>query len=333
MYSVAGSMLRDIIKQNGQDILNDVPKLEEEFRKRQCNEKVLYQILLMIKCSNLNRYIPQIATGISMIDINNIVSCAEKETGLSKKTIKTVLTCIFYGLSLPTELETVVFPTERGFESRDVVMAEFAGYDAQLKEIEKAIMERNNEQIVAYAQDLEKMAKSGHPEALYLKGYCYYCGVGTEENFSSALQCLEAAAVGGSIRANALLGDIYFMDYTRPDYNLAFKHYTVIGSVALSETRQQRVRVILEQKDTNKVDMFLIALLWIMTLVFNICLGKGSFSYDGASHWVSASFSIFFNTFFVGIGAYCIIKERYNSIKWVIPCIMVATLFGAMIVL
>jgi len=333
VYRFTGEILRSIIKEKGLEILNDTQALEAQLKEKHCDEKTLYQVLLVIKVSNFNRYIPQIRTGISMVDINNIVSCTEKETGFSKKTIKAVLSSIFYGLSLPTALESVVLPADKGEIIKDVALIEFEQYESKLKEIDRAINERDNEKIVEYAADLELMAKAGHPEALYLKGLCYYCGIGTEENFHEAQRYLQTAAKGGSIRANALLGDLYFNERTLPDYDRAFKHYTVIGAVAFSPKRQKNVQIILQQKDTNVVDVGLSVALWVVMLIFNIMLGSGTFSFDGASHWITAIISIVLSTAVLAFGVLDFLRTKYNSVKWIVPCMAVVTMLFAMIAL
>lgn len=329
-YNTAGTILRAIIKENGQDILKDVDKLYDALRDKKCDNTIAYQILLVIKSSNISRYFSQFATGISMVDVNNIIASAEKETGLSKKSIKSIVSCIFYGLSLPTTLSTVIIPTDDDYQVRDSATGEFFKYGNALSIITKAINDADVSVFKEHADELEQMSRAGHPTAHYLKGLCYYKGFCTEQDNKKAMHYLKLAAKGGNVNANAMLGDLYFNDdEVLFHYDLAFEHYTVIGAVGLSKKRQQNVKVILEQKKVNFLDLSFAIILWIIALVFNILLGSGVFSIDSANHWVCASFSIAFSTIFVALSALNLFAKKFNSIKWVIPCIVFVTMLFA----
>ena len=328
---MAGNCLRKIIAERGPEILKDCAALGVELKKTNCNEAVYYQILLLLKVSNLTQYIPQISTGISMIDINNIVSCAEKQTGLSKKTIKMVLSAIFFGLSLPSSLEHVVFPKDKTYAFRDSVMDDLQKYDAKLREIHNYILLDRIKEFMELVPILDTAVRAGHPEALYLKGLCFYKGFGTEEKLEDARYYLSLAAKNGSVRAHALLGDIYFEDPYFPDYDAAFKQYTIIGAVPLSEKRQKSVAVILQQKKTNIIDLGLASALWVLILVFSLLMGGGTFSYDFAPHWGGAICAIIFSTLVLVAGVLSFVYKKYNSIKWVIPVMMLIALLFAKI--
>lgn len=325
--------LRDLIRDHGVEVLGDLPGLETKLKEKQCNNKIIYQILLLLNSSNVNRYIPQIQTGISMIDINNMVAVAEKETGLSKQTIKSLLSCILYGLSLPTAIESIVIPTASGgYAGQDKAILDFADYNREMQIIESAIEQKAEGRVAEYADKLEAMAKAGHPEALYLKGVCYQEGIGTEADTGLALYYLKAAAHNGSNRANARLGDWYF-ESNMPNYTKAFDYYTVIGATALSKKRRENLKIILWQKHTNLFVVIYAALLLIALTVFNVCIGNGTFSANGEPHWACAILSMVLTTAFFGAGVWSFIKAKYNSLKWILPAMMVPFALLALIAL
>ena len=331
MYTAAGVILRNIIKEAGADILNDIPALQQALIAKKCNETAMYQLLLLLQSSSMSRYIPQVTTGISMIDINNIVTNAQRNTGLSKKTIQSVLSAVFYGLSLPTALESVVIPEENnGQTMADKAIVEWEEYEKPLDEIEKAIGSNDEKTLVEMAPTLEKAMRAGIADAQYLKGICHYNGIGAPKDPALAKRYLTLAADNGCVRASAVLGDIHF---AARRYTKAFEYYTVIGAIAISKPRQNNVRVILEQQTVNRKSLLMSGITWALLLVFNILFGSGTFSAGGDMHWVCASFSILLTTLGLAAGVYSLTIRKYDGIKWVIPVMVAVTLLFTLIAL
>ncbi len=331
-YKNAGKLLRALVQEHGQDVLNTPPDLYALLLQKQCHPTVAMQIALVIEASTVRRYFSQAATGISMIDVNNIVASAESGTGLSKLAIKNTLTCIFYGLSLPTDLSTVYIPTgENGHEPKVTVTADLYQYSTALQQITKAIETNDEKLLMGYRNDFSAMCQAGHPKALYLQGLCYYRGIGTEQNITKAGQYLRAAHAGGELAATSLLGDLLFEDPSC--YDEAYSYYTVIGATALSKERQKNLKVILAQHRLNLYDMAFAVVMWALALVFNILLGTGAFSVDGASHWVWAGISIGVSTLVAALAGVYFALTKYNSIKWAIPAIAVVTMLFAVLAL
>lgn len=332
-YKAAGIALRELIRDHGTEVLGDLTALEAKLKEKQCQDAVIYQLLLLLQAGNVQRYIPQVKTGISMIDINNIVTVAEQETGLSKSAITALLSALLYGLSLPTTIESVVIPTDgHDYARRDLAFADYADYVRELQLLEQAVEQKAEGRVAEHAKALDTMARAGHPEALYLKGVCYEEGIATEPDTGKALHYFKAAAENGSNRANARLGDHYF-EATVPHYTKAFSYYTVIGATALSPERRDNLKAILGQKNSNVFVMAFAAVLLALLTALNIAMGSGAFSADDAPHWVCAVISMVLNFGVFGVGVWSFIAAKYNSLKWIAPAMIVPFALLALIAL
>ncbi|MBQ3075926.1 MAG: sel1 repeat family protein [Clostridia bacterium] len=327
-----GDLIRRIIQENGKEILMDTLSFSQKFLEKGGDPTVSKQLSLIVEAGNIRNYLAQTETGISLIDVNNIISCSEKATGLNRKIVKDLVSDLLHGLSMPTQLERVVLPTSKGYQLQDISFTAFGDCEKDLEEIGKLLEKKDMEGYAQYAQRLEDLAGAGHPEALYLKGICFYEGIGTQKNSSAALPFFRAAAYSGHLKAQAMLGD-YYAQLGYPLNTKAFGYYTALGSTALSDQRKKRVSAILNQEKTNFTTLIGGGVFLFLILVFNILLGAGVFSYDGVSHWIGAIFSILLNvaTFFLAVLSF--VKYRYDSVKWMIPAMAVITFVFAMLIL
>lgn len=327
-YSKAGEVLRKAVNENGPEIFQDLDGVETILRKENCEPTVTRQLLLFLQTSNTIRYIPQAQTGISMIDVNNIIFRTECESGLNRDTVKRLLVVILYAFSLPTSLEVVATPKEAGIQYKDKVIESTNEYENKLSAISKAISARNLEELVPLMPELNHMADNGYADALYQKGLCYYNACGVEENIQEAIKCFEMAAHNGSINAYAALGDCYFQKKI-PDYTKAFECYTALGAIANSKKRQENIKIILEERNLNVkllvANFFLVALV----LVFNVFMAKGTFSAYGEKHIFAAVISTVLLLAAFALSVVSFIKMRFNSIRWVTPLIFVLAMFCA----
>lgn len=319
-YSDAGEALRKAVNEKGPDIIQAMDSVEKYLKQGKCEQTVICQVLLFLQTSNIARYIPQTKTGISMIDVNNIICRTEFVSGLNRDTVKKLFIVVLYALSLPTALETATIPTATGMRSDDRIIEPNEEYEEKLSIIRKAILNRDLETLTPLLPDLNRMADNGYAEALYQKGLCYYNACGTEENIPEAMKCFSIAAHNGSINAYAALGDCYFQSAT-PDYTKAFECYTALGAIANSAKRQENIKIILEERALNIklliTNFFLVTLLF----VFNIFLAKGTFSAYGQKHIFAAVISIFLTLAAFALAVVSFIKRRFNSIQWVTPTI------------
>lgn len=321
-YSKVGEILRNAVNEKGTEIFTDIDGIESVLNNENCDKKVTRQLLLFLQTSNIARYIPQRQTGITMVDVNNIIYRTECESGLKKDTVKKLLVVIFYALSLPTSLETVIIPTDAGIKFNDKVMEPSDEYESKLAAIGKAISDRDLEALVPMMPELNRMADNGYAEALYQKGLCYYEACGVEYDLLEAIKYFKMAAQNGSINAYASLGDCFFENVI-PNYTEAFKCYTMLGSIATSKKRQENIKVVLEERKLNIKLLTTNFVLVAFLIIFNIFYAKGTFSVNGEEHIVSAAVSIILSLLAFALSVVSFIKWRYNSIRWATPLIFV----------
>ncbi|MBQ9414345.1 MAG: SEL1-like repeat protein [Clostridia bacterium] len=323
VYSKAGEILRKAVNENGPEIFQDIERIEECLKQGQCDQTVRCQVLLFLQTSNVTRYIPQRQTGISMMDINNIIYRTEIESGLNKDTVKKLLLVILFALSLPTSLETVAIPTGTGVRYDDRMIEPASEYEKTLSIIRSAVDKRDVTTLKAWMPELDRMADNGYADALYQKGLCYYYACGVEADIQKAIQYFEAAAHNGSIPAYASLGDCYFQGVAFPDYTKAFEYYTALGAVAPSKERRQNLQVILEEKRVNIRLLIANAILVAGLLIFNVFFASGAFSAHGDMHVVAAILSSVMVLAAFALSILSFIKRRYNSIRWSTPLIFI----------
>ena len=331
-YSLSKEIFKSVVRENGTDILNDNVKLEEALLRYGCDQTVVYQLLLLLQASNVLRYIPQRTTGISMVDINNIVINAEETTGLNRKIIKQLLSVIFYGLSMPTEFEQVCIPSSDKYTLQDIALIDLEKYNEDIALFEQAVQTCDVEMLAANSERFELLVKAGHPDALYLKGVCCLNGLSTASDVKLAKSYFTAAFHSGNSRAGAMLGDLMYENSFFSNTK-AFKYYTSIGSVALDEKRKNIVNTFIEQQSVNKRTFIAICVLLVSTFVFNIMLGTGFLSLNGTTNWFPAIFSILINFVLFGVSVFSMIKFKYDSIKWIALAITAVTMLFAIIAL
>ncbi len=331
-YLAAGELLRVIIRENGTQVLKDCSALETMLLDRKCDTTIVYQLLLMLNSSNVVRYIPQQSTGISMIDINNIIICAEKDTGLSRNTVKALLSALLHGLSIPTDMMSVTIPNTEGYSQKDVALVDFEKYQDDIAVLNEALNEKDEEIITKYADTLELLVKAGHPEALYIKGVCHLYGIATIEDKKMAKKYLYAAYRSGCTRAGAMLGDVSynngFLSNTK-----TFKYYTALGAIALDDERKSRIKALLYQKTCNKKTLIFATILLLISAIFSVLCGSGTFSVNNTVRLGMIITPILLNFGVLITGIVLSIKYKYDNIKWLLPTIVAITmLFAAMAV-
>ncbi len=329
-YLAVGELLREIIRESGPQILKDISALETALNEKKCNTTVTYQLLLMLSSSNVARYIPQQSTGISMIDINNIIVYTEKETGLSRTTVKGLLSAVLYGLSIPTDIASVTIPDADGYVLRDVALVNFENYQDDVDVLNEALIERDEDLIAKYADKLELMVNAGHPEALYIKGVCCLYGIATVEDSKKAKKYLLAAYHSGCTRAGAMLGDISynkgFLSNTK-----TFNYYTALGAIALNDERKNRVKALMHQKTCNKKTIISTIVLLLAAALFSFLCGSGILSVNGSMRVGMIITPVILNLGVLISGIVLSIKYKYDNVKWMLPAIIAITmLFAAM---
>ena len=327
-YKELGTIIRAIIGEKKVGILKNTEAFSKALLEKNVDEVVVMQLSLLLEAGNIRNYLTQVKSGISMIDVNNMITCAEDETGLTKKKIKLLLTAVLYGLSLPSAIENVIIPQGNGeFGRADSAIISAEEYSASLEEVKQAIKNKNEGKLKELSTSFERLVKAGVPEAMYLKGMCYKEGIGTEVDVKHSLKYLMAAADAGHAEANAVMGDYYFDSptYDFTDYTKAFNYYTQIGAVALSDDRKDNLRAIMASNKQNIIQLILTGVLLAILFVFNQQLGMGTFSTDMKTHWGWAITSDVLSTVVYGLSIFVYTQAKYNKTKWAATTMFIIT--------
>lgn len=322
-YSNLGESLRILVSENGIQALGEVRKVEDFLRGRGVNNLQILQLSLLLEESNLSRYLSKNPGSVSLVDINNIITCAERTTGLRRDAIRDILAAILYSMDLSNALvHTPVQATgdQIAYQDRGIVMRE--KYRDIESQIIQAVNAKDTKKLLELLPDLNRLAEAGVPQALYWKGVCYDMGLGAEKNLDKVHEYMEAAARGGCPEANAYLGDYYFSKDI-PDFDTALRYYTEIGAVALNRTRQKNVRVILAAEPKNFKMLCMTGILTAILIVFNVMMAQGMlFKPDVGSNvvWAWISSILVLVTYALSCRTFFILKLKHIDYK-VIPAI------------
>lgn len=343
-YQKAANALREMVKQSQEQDITEVLTVENvsnTLQQADCDEVVCMQMYIFMREGDVTRYVTQKNPGVCSIECNNIVMSAAERSGLDQRTVIALLNVILYALSmapeqrysvkvengqLSTVLAAITTKDERTLRNIRTVLNEYEYGNEEESE------EENND-IVQALDDLNTMANAGIPEALFLKGKCYFEGIGMPKDQSAAFPYLVAASRGGSAEANAMLGDYYFEQPNIRSLNKteAFERYTALGAVALSEKRKRNLKALIEERSLNRKLVVINFLAFVASVVLNILLTKGVFSAD-KRHIFLGIVAIFFSTVVYGASVYEFIKRPYDEQRWVIPALIVITLIFILII-
>lgn len=319
-YLQFGHTLREIISRSGKEILTNPDELDAILREKKASSTLSLQLLLFLHTSNFKKYLSQKEIGLSMIDINTLVLNGERTTGMNRDTVKNILIALLYGLSIPTDLATVHIPGNYDkTHHKEIRLSEYDGDRAYLKQIDIAILEKDERKLSDAIPALHRMVQAGNPWAQYYLGLCYYEGICTEKNIRSALELFAASVNGGCIEARAMLGDCFY--YGTWDHTKAFEHYTTVGTVALSKKRQKNLKSLIQEKKTNFHLLIFNGILLFSLILFNVFLFKGSFSVDAVKHPVSIFVSVMLALFY-GTAVAELKFKPYCSIQWLAPLML-----------
>lgn len=318
-YSKIGEDLRKAVGQFGTDFLRDTEKVTEYLNSRHCDATAVYQFGLFLHSGNLTRYIPQIKSGIGMVDVNNIYVNSCQATGLNTDVVRQLLLAGLYALSLPTQLGSVYDPSLPLKGASLEALYQEEGAAEKLGAIREAVAARDEKAVKELLTPLNRMAGAGYTEAIFLRGQCLMTGLGVERNEVEGLKDLEQACANGYVPAYAAMGDYYFSEPIRKNYTKALQYYTMMGAVAHTKERQNNIRVAMEQKATNKKLWIANVILSVLLVLCNVLLMSGVLSGGGKVKIGWSVVSVVFSLLGLAPAVLSKLRTPYNSIRAAIP--------------
>lgn len=295
------------------NVYEDLTLFKDKLESENIEGKDLYSLLMIVECTNVRNYLYR--DSVSMIDVNNIVTNISSRCGLEKSQAQYYLSVIFYSVGFTIDMESAYHVVKK--EKSSIKELDISGADCErtIKVIEEDINQKSdaftaNNHVMA---NFEKLIKANNDVALYLRGRCYYEGIGVQQDVAQARDLLVKSADLGNVKAAAFLGDAY---YDGQMFTNAYEYYTRIGAVPLSKKRQENLKTILKFKEVNKKVMVTVVLTYLLSIVFAIITMVGGLCAGKCTHLPSGIIlSIVLTAYFVLFILYSR-KYEYDSIKY-----------------
>lgn len=277
---IVAATLKRIVAEKGPDVYRNVPQLVDQLQGTNIRDCAIKQVELVLYGSSLVRYLDRLNSGLSAIDINNIVLTAE-QAGLSSKAARKTVSDILYSLSVPqltTDLSAIELAEQTMGGSAYVPPSV---YENQLDKMRRKI--RNSQVLTAQEfSDLNLFANAGIPAAYTLLGTVYLQGLGVPEDQDTALEKLKYAASHGDAEAYGMLGDYYF----DRDNMKAFELYTRPGAMALSEDRWERFRRLHKVKRFHRMQAICVTAVALLLALFMLVFRSSAITGAHTAAWI-----------------------------------------------
>lgn len=259
---VVATTLKSIVVSEGAGIYRDIPKLADLMKAHGIRDSVIKQVELVLYGSSIVRYLDQLSSGLSAIDINNIVLTAES-AGLSSRVARKTVSDILYSLNVP-QLSQDMSAVELAEQvNGGAVYIPPVAYESRMDELQTKL--RNGQELTGDEfSELNAFSQAGIPAANTLLGQIYLEGLGVPADEDTALEYLKNAAAHGDAEAYGLLGDHY---YGRDNLK-AFGLYSRPGAMALNEKRWGHFRNLHKVKRFNNIQALLLVVLTVVVELF-----------------------------------------------------------------
>lgn len=259
---IVATTLKSIVASESAEIYKDVPKLVDLMKVQGIRDSAIKQVELALYCSSLVRYLDQLSSGLSAIDINNIILTAES-AGLSTRVARKTVSDILYSLNVPQLAQDVSAVELAEQANGGAIYIPPVAYASRMNEIQMKI--RNGQELTADDfSELNAFSQAGVPAANTLLGRIYLEGLGVPADENTALENLKYAAAHGDAEAYGLLGDYYYGQ----DNMKAFELYSRPGAMALNEKRWVRFRNLHKVKRYNNLQALLLIVLTVVVELF-----------------------------------------------------------------
>lgn len=262
-------ILKEIVLEQGIDVYRMPERLVSTFLKKNGDEKTALQLELILEAGYFQRYLDQITSGLTVIDINNLIA-ASSESGLTVPVIRELVSVMLksVGISDTLLLSTDNQNNKENEKEQTLLVGNVyispEAYREKLQQIKNCIYQSKelDEEKFSF---LNFCCEAGIPQALYLLGRMYCFGTGVERDLLKARDYLLRAVELGDANAIGFLGDCFF---AKRNYSKAFEYYTRPGAIAADTCRRDRIRLLCKFKEYNKKEVirwiFAILISWLV---------------------------------------------------------------------
>ncbi len=316
--------LKGIVSAEGVDVYSDPSKLAAQLQSKGIEACQIKQVELAVWASAFVRYLDQLSSGLSAIDINNIILSVE-EAGLSASVSRNVVSDILFSLNVPQIAQEVSLkPGEADPELAQLYIPP-REYSAALEEIKRCVF---NGQKLTEKQfsTLNSFLGARIPDAYTVMGMVYYTGLEVTQSDEKALEHWQYAASHGSAEAYGLLGDYY---YNR-DNMQAYRLYSRPGALALNEKRWDKFRNLLKTKKFHLKQLVILAALFVLTTVFMFVFKNSAIT---GGHTAAAIVCTIINALILAGSVFIHIKDPYQDLRhFSLPMMLMFLIFALILI-
>ena len=269
---VVAAALKSIVSSEGAEVYRDIPKVAQMLKERGIKDKEIKQVELTLYGSSFSRYLEQLDSGLSAIDINNIILTAER-AGLSPEVARKTVSAILFSLNIAQLAQDLTAEKLAENAESGAIYIPVSAYKNRLNSFRR-MLQKNVELSEDEFSELNAFARAGISEAQTLLGRLYLQGVGVPADKEIAVKYLKEAAAHGDAEAYGLLGDYYY----GTDNKQAFALYSGPGALALNEERWERFRNLYKVKKFNNLQALLLLALAVLIEVFMFAFHQSVFT-------------------------------------------------------
>lgn len=322
---VMAAALKDIVAKEGADIYRDVDKLSAMMKERKLQPAYIKQVELAVCASSLVRYLEQLATGLSAIDINNIILTAEG-AGLSSVTARRIVADILYSLNVPQLAQELSVGGGKDISEMSKIYIPPLAYNSRLSNF-MSIIDGGGTLEQEQVTELTGFMKAGIPGAFTLMGRLYLIGRGVPQDEEKALKLLGHAAELGDGAAYGYLGDYYYNKNNETAHQL----YSRPGALALGEDRWRKFRNLEKCKKFHRAQAIAFGVLFVLLEVFMFMFRSSILT---GSHPVALILCTLLNLAAVGATVFVHMKNPFQDLRnYSLPMLCSFFIFGLSLIL
>lgn len=323
--SVMATALKDIVVKEGAVIYRDVEKLSDLMKEKNLQPAYIKQVELVVCASSLVRYLEQLATGLSAIDINNIILTAEG-AGLSSLAARRIVADILYSLNVPQLSQDLSNVDVKDISEISKIYIPPQAYNSRLSDF-VSITDGGGMLEQEQVSELLGFMKAGIPGAYTLMGRLYLIGKGVPADEKKALELLRHAAAAGDSAAYGYLGDYYYNKNNETAHEL----YSRPGALALGEERWKKFRNLEKCKKFHRAQVISFALLFVLLEAFMFIFRNSVLT---GTHPVALILCTLLNLATVGGTVFIHIKNAFQDLRnYSLPMLCSFFIFGLSLIL
>ena len=304
-------VLRSAVNSEGPTIYNNPDRVKAVLAAQNVSQVETVQTELALRGSAIVKYIDSLKTGLTAVDINNMLKSVEA-CGLATDPSRRIISAILFSLNVPqTQLDLILGDgvLEKQVKTSVSFYIPPYVYEDRLNEFEEKLADGDaldSDQI----SELKDYVAAGVGKAFYLLGRIYLDGIGVEKDEKVGRDYVLRAISKGYRPAYALWGD---NEYENNDFDSAYISYRSLGAVSLDKERCNKMRRIMKGKDFAKKVIVFLGIIYAVLSVLMLTVMRTS-PVNGA-HNVAPWIYFALNTLLYGGMIFVHIKRPFKDLR------------------